>query len=65
MSLIEKLDQPVAPDTQIKVFRLLHMPALNAETVHPQLLRGRGWRRPRRLAPGSSRPRGACRRGSP
>ena len=29
--LIEKLDQPVAPDTQIKVFRLLHMPALNAE----------------------------------
>ena len=29
--LMEKLDQPVAPDTQIKVFRLLHMPASNAE----------------------------------
>ncbi len=31
LSLIEKLDQPVAPDTQIKVFRLMYMPALNAE----------------------------------
>ncbi len=29
--LIDKLDQPVAPDTQIKVFRLLNMPALDAE----------------------------------
>jgi type II secretion system protein D len=30
-NLITQLDEPVAPDTQIKVFRLLHMPALNAE----------------------------------
>ncbi len=38
LELIDKLDQPVAPDTQIKVFRLLHMSALSAETVHSQLL---------------------------
>ena len=30
--LIQKLDQPVAPETQIKVFRLLNMSAVNAET---------------------------------
>ena len=32
VDLIQKLDQPVAPETQIKVFRLLHMSAVNAET---------------------------------
>ncbi len=32
LTLIEKLDQPVAPETQISVFRLLHMSAVNAET---------------------------------
>ncbi len=30
-NLITKLDQPVAPDTQIKVFQLLHMPAASAQ----------------------------------
>ena len=29
--LIVKLDKPVAPSSQIRVFRLLHMPALDAE----------------------------------
>lgn len=32
VNLIEKLDQPVPPESQIKVFRLLHMSAVNAET---------------------------------
>jgi len=31
-NLIQTLDQPVAPETQIKVFQLLHMSAVNAET---------------------------------
>ncbi len=30
-NLVEKLDQPVAPETQIKVFQLMHMSAVNAE----------------------------------
>lgn len=31
ISLIEKLDQPVAPSTQLKVFRLKHVSAIDAE----------------------------------
>ncbi|MBM4093858.1 MAG: general secretion pathway protein GspD, partial [Planctomycetes bacterium] len=31
MELVVKLDTEVAPEAQIKVFRLLHMPAVNAE----------------------------------
>jgi type II secretion system protein D len=32
LNLITKLDAPVEPEAQIKVFRLLHMSAVNAET---------------------------------
>ncbi len=39
-NLVTELDQPVAPDTQIKVFQLLHMPALECGTVPAEFLRG-------------------------
>jgi len=40
--LIEKLDTPVPPDTQFKVFRLLHAPVYAVSMTITQLLNNRG-----------------------
>jgi len=39
--LIEKLDQPVAPETQLKVFRLRHTSVTSASTIVQQFFAGR------------------------
>ena len=45
--LIEKLDTPVPPDTQFKVFRLLHAPVYSVSMTITQLLASRGGLAPR------------------